>query len=187
MLQVLVLQTQSLGGCEVARVVVDLLVGIVLLELFGRHVLRGSRVVPGVGVGHLAVVRKKLLEVLRAEDRDLREQELTLHQWRSGVVQHGPDRNKVFELAAGLLNNTILTLQHNRHAREVGDFGGADDQRVDVEATGGQNTGHARQHTGLVLDEAVQDVAVARRLRGQRGFVQDARDGGGRRHAGRRC
>ena len=64
-LQVLVLQTQRLRGCEVTRVVVDLLlVGIVLLELFGRHVLGGSRLVPGVGVGHLAVVRKQLLEVL---------------------------------------------------------------------------------------------------------------------------
>jgi hypothetical protein len=86
-LQVLVLQTQRLGGCEVARVVVDLLlVGVVLLELFGRHVLRGSRVVPGVGVGHLAVVREQLLEVLGAEDRDLGKQQLTLHQWRGGVI-----------------------------------------------------------------------------------------------------
>ena len=168
--------------------VVDLLlVGIVLLELFGRHVLGGSRLVPGVGVGHLAVVRKQLLEVLGAEDRDLREQKLTLHQWRGGVVQHSPDGNEVLELATGLLDNAILTLQHNGHAREVGDFGRAHDQRVDVEAAGGQDTGHARQHTGLVLHEAVQDVAVARRLRGQRGFVQDARDGGGGRDAGGCC
>jgi hypothetical protein len=187
-LQVLVLQTQRLGGCEVARVVVDLLlVGVVLLELFGRHVLCGSRVVPGVGVGHLAMVREQLLEVLGAEDRDLGKQQLTLHQWRGGVIQHSPDGHEVLELAAGLLDNAILPLQDNGHAREVGDLGGADDQRVDVEAARGQDPGHARQHARLVLHEAVQDVAVARRLRGQRGFVQDARDGGGGRHAGARC
>ena len=183
-LQVLVLETQSLGRSQVARVVVHLLVGVVLLELFGRHVLGRDRVVVGIGIGHLAVVGEKLLEVLGSKDRDLCEEKLALNERSAGVVQNSPDGHEVLELAAGLLNDTILTLQHNGHAREVGDFGAADDERVDVEAAGGQDTGHAREHTGLVLDKTVQDVAVARRLAGQRSLVENAGHSCGGRDAG---
>lgn len=55
--------------------------------------------------------------------------------------------------------------------------------RTDVEATAGKNTRHAREHTGLVLDETVEQVALEGLLAGRRGVVQNVRD----RLLGRRC
>lgn len=121
---------------------------------------------------------KQLLEVLGAQDGDLCKKQLALYEGRLGVVEDSPHRDKVLELAAGLLDNAVLALQHNGHARQVVDLGVAHDQAVNVEATSGQNARDAREHTGLVLHQAIQDVSLGRGLRGQRGLVEDAADGG---------
>jgi hypothetical protein len=95
---------------------------------------------------------------------------------------------EVFELPAGLLDDAVLALEDDAHAREVSDLGLAHDERVcalaggilwgikvgkvrtpslpvrcartNVEAPAGEDTRHAREHTRLVLHEAVEQVAV---------------------------
>jgi hypothetical protein len=127
---VLVLVTQSLTLGKVTGVV--LLGGVVkAVVLVVQGVWRG---------GDLAVVLEKLLEELGTKDRDLSQEKLTLHKSGVGVVQHGPDRDKVVKLAASLLDNAILALQHDGHAREILNLGVAHHQTVNVEATGGQDT-----------------------------------------------
>lgn len=112
-IQVLVLVTQSLTLGKVAGVV-----------LLGGVVKAGVLVVQGVWRGgDLAVVLEKLLEELRTKDRDLGQEKLTLHKSGVGVVQHSPDGDEVIQLAASLLDNTILALQHDGHAREILNLG----------------------------------------------------------------
>jgi hypothetical protein len=131
------------------------------------------------------MVSEELLEVLRTQDRDLGKEQFTLDKRSLCVVEHSPHGDQVLKLAAGLLHDTLLPLQDNCHAREIIDLGVADDQAVDVEATGSQDTRDAGEHTGLVLHQAVEDVALVRLLGGQRGFVENAADSG-RRRPGRR-
>jgi hypothetical protein len=164
---VLVLVTQSLAGRQVTGVVFDLLETVALALLQG---LSGS--------GDLTVVLEELFEELGAKDGDLGEQQLTLDQSRVGVVQNGPDGDKVVQLAASLLDNTVLALEHNGHAGQIIDLGLANHQTVNVEATGGQDTGHTGEHTGLVLNQAVQNMALRRIGRRHGSLVQNRGDGG---------
>jgi hypothetical protein len=150
--------------------------GVVLL---GRMILVGV-LVQGVGRGgDLAVVLEKLLEELRTKDRDLSQEQLTLHKCRFSIVQHSPDWDKVVQLAASLLDDTILALQHDGHAREILNLSVANDQAVNVETAGGQDTRYAGQHTGLVLNEAVQDVPLGRVAGSHGSLVENGRDSGG--------
>ncbi|KAJ5610386.1 hypothetical protein N7510_007105 [Penicillium lagena] len=119
-----------------------------------------GRQVAGVEFGILRVTQLQFLKELRAENGHLGQEELTLHQGRVGVVEDSPDGHEVVELATGLLDDTLLALEHDGHARQILDLGVADHQTINVEAAGGENAGHAGQHTGLVLDQAVQDVAL---------------------------
>lgn len=166
-IQMLVLVAQGLTLGEVAGVI--LLGRVILVGVLVQGVRRG---------GDLAVVLEKLLEELRTKDRDLSQEQLALHKGRLGVVQHSPDGDKVIQLAASLLDDTILALQHDGHAREILNLGVANDQTVDVEAAGGQDTRHARQHTGLVLNEAVQDVPLGRVGGSHGSLVKNGRDSG---------
>ena len=100
-------------------------------------------------------MREQLFEVFRAEDGDFREEEFALDERRGGIIQHGPDGDEIFELAAGLLDDAVVAGEHDGHAGEVVDFGVADDEGVDVEAAGGEDAGHAGEHAGFVLHEAV--------------------------------
>jgi len=166
-IQVLVLVAQSLAGRQVARVVFN------FLNIMSRVLLLR------LGGDDLAVVLQQLLEELGSENGDLGKQKLTLNESRFGIVQHSPDGNEIIQLAAGLLDNTVLALQHNGHAREIIDLSVANDQTVNVEAACGQNSGHAGQHTGLVLNQTVQDVAFRRIGRRHRSLVQNGRNGSG--------
>jgi hypothetical protein len=125
----------------------------------------------------LAVVSEKLLKVLWAEDVDLCEQKLTLHKRRLGVIQDSPDGDEVLELAAGLLDDAILSGEHNCHAGEVLDLGVAHDKTVDVEAAGSENPRNTGEHSRLILNQAVEDVACWRCFRGSRSLVEDIGDG----------
>lgn len=131
-------------------------------NLARMKVLRGRRKVRlllgGRAVSQLPVMAQQLLKVLRAEDRDLGEQQLALHERGRRVVEHGPHGHEVLELAARLLDDAVVALEHNRHAGQVLHLGVAHDEGVDVEATRGEDTGHAGEHTGLVLHETVEDV-----------------------------
>ena len=40
-----------------------------------------------------------------------------------GVVQDSPDGYEVIKLSTSLLNDTVLALKHNGHARKIFDFG----------------------------------------------------------------
>jgi hypothetical protein len=163
----LVLVTQSLAGRQVTGVIFN------LLETMALALLQGLG-----GSGDLAVVLEQLLEELGAKDGDLGEEQLALDQSRVGVVQNGPDGDEIIQLAASLLDNTILALQHDGHAGQIIDLGLADHQTVNVEATGGQDTGHTGQHTGLVLNQAVKNMALRRVARRHGSLVQNRRDGG---------
>jgi len=163
----LVLVSQSLTGSKAARVEVSsqgLLVGTsIVLELFRS---KTSSLSLSLGIRHLSVVGEQLLEVLGTEDANLGQEQFTLNERSSRVVENGPDWYQILELTAGLLNDTVLTLEDDGHTREVGNLGVADDQRVNVEATSGQNTRDAREHTGLVLNKTVEDMAFGRSLGG---------------------
>jgi len=126
------------------------------------------------------MMRHQLLEVLRAQNRHLRQQQFTLHERRRRVVEDGPDGDEILELTPGLLDDAVLAGQHDRHARQVFDFRVADDERVDVEAARGEDAGDAGEHAGFVLDEAVEDVSFWGRGGGERRFVEDRGDGGWR-------
>lgn len=178
--QVLVLVSQGLTGGEVARVEIrsvgqralDLLLlpllGLALGFLPGNTVLRG---------GDLPVVLEQLLEDLRAQDADLGQEQLTLDQGSVGVVQNSPDGDEVVQLATGLLDDAVQSAQDDGHAREVLNLGVADDETVDVESSGGEDTGDSREHTGLILDETVQHMALGRVARRHGGLVEDGRHG----------
>jgi hypothetical protein len=166
--QVEMLMSQRLRGRQLARVEVSLRGGQILLAAL--HGLRR----------HLAMVRQQILEVLRAENRHLGEQEFALDQRGGGVIQDSPDGDEILELAAGLFDDAVLAGEDDGHAGEVLDLGVADHQRVDVEASRRKNPGYPRQHPRLVLDKAVQHVPLRRRRGLHRRLVDYAADGGGR-------
>ena len=68
---------------------------------------------------------------------------------------------QVLELPARLLHDAVLSADDDGHSAEVADLGAADDERVDVEPAAGEDPGHAREDTGLVLDEAVEHMPGA--------------------------
>ena len=67
--------------------------------------------------------------------------------------------HEVFELPPRLLDDAVLAAEDDAHATQVADLRAAHDERVDVEPAPGENSGHAREHTGFVLHEAVEDVS----------------------------
>ncbi len=120
----------------------------------------------------------QLLEVLGPHDGHLGQEQFALHERRGRVVEDGPDGDEILELAAGLLDDAVLAGQHDGHAREVVDFGVADDERVDVEAARGEDAGDAREHARFVLHEAVEDVSFGRGGGWEGRFVEDRGHGG---------
>lgn len=170
-IEMLVLVTEGLAGRQVARVVFR-------PGELGDSVL-GAALGEFTGGGDLAMVLEQLFEELGAQDADLREEQFALDEGRLGVIEDGPDGDEIVELATGLLDDTVLTLQDDGHAGQIFHLGVADDETVDVETARGEDPGHAGQHTGLVLHQAVQDMAFGRVGRRHGGLVQDGRDGRG--------
>lgn len=76
--------------------------------------------------------------------------------------------HQVFQLATSLLDNAILATEDDAHPREVLDLCRAHDERVDVEATRGEDARDARQDARLVLHEAVERMSRERLQRGRR-------------------
>lgn len=171
-LQVLVLVSQRLTGGQLARV--EVLGGV------GKRSVNGLMGVVDIGVtsSNLAVVSQELLKVLGSENVDLGEQKLTLDKGGVGVIQNSPDWDEILQLSPGLLDNAVLTSQHNGHARKILHLGVAHNKRVNVEATGGKNSGDTGQDSGLVLNQAVEDVTLRGSGGGSRGVVEDVGDGG---------
>lgn len=163
----LVLVTQSLADNQPARVeVLRHLLQARLRSSRGRlGSLSRSRDLPVVG--------EELLKVLGTKNVDLGEEKLALDESRVCVVQNGPYGDEILELATGLLDDAVLPGKHDGHAGEVLYFGVADDEGVDVEAAGGENAGNAGEDAGLVLDEAVEDMALRRGDGGGGGLVED--------------
>ena len=172
--QMLVLVSQCLAGNQLARV--EVLAILQLGEASRSPFLRPLRAVR-LARRDLPMVSQQLLKVFRAEDIDLGEQQLALDERGRGVVQHGPDGDQVLQLTAGLLDDAVLAREHDGHAGEVLDLGVADDEGVDIEAASSEDAGHAGQHAGLVLHEAVEHMALGRGVRGQGRLVQDVGDG----------
>lgn len=132
-----------------------------------------------------SVVCEQLLEVFRTQDVDLGQEKLTLDKGGGGVVQDGPDRDQIFQLASGLLHDAVLSTEHNGHAGEILYLGAADDQAVNVEASGGENARYAGQDTGFILHQAVEDVTLGRCCGGHWRLIQNIRDGSLRTPCGR--
>lgn len=169
-IQMLMLVSQSLRMGQITGVELGLrnLRSLILLTL---SLLTGG--------GDFAVVLQQFLEELGAQDADLGEEEFALHQGGVSVIEDGPDGDEIIELTTSLLDDAVLTLQDDGHTRQILDLGVADDERVDVEAASSQDTGHAGQHTGLVLHQTVQDMALGRVGGDGRGFVENGRNGRG--------
>ena len=141
-IQMLILVPQRLTGRQPARMIIRTrLPALRLLPRIIRllHFLQLRR----VRRGHLPVMRHQIFEILRPQDRNLRQQQLPLHERRGRVVEHGPHGHQVLELAARLLHHAVLAGQHDGHAGQVFHFRVADDQTVDVEAPCGQDAGDA--------------------------------------------
>lgn len=166
----LMLMTESLRSCQLARM--EVLGGLLKSQ---RLVVCAfdARVELVVSGGDLAVVSEQLFKVLGAEDVDLGEKQLALDKSGGAVVQDGPDRDQVLELASSLLNDAVLASQDDGHSGQVINLGVADDERVNVESSGGKNTRQTRQHTRLVLDQAVENMPLGRRHRRRGRLVQN--------------
>src|SRR5262249_43930792 len=63
-----------------------------------------------------------------------------------------------FELLAHLFQHAIVPDDDEGHARELGIFGLADGEAVDVEAARGEHAGNVREHAGDVLDGGRKDM-----------------------------
>ena len=93
--------------------------------------------------------------------------------------------DQVFKLSPRLLHNPILALQHDRHPTEIPDFRPAHYQGFNVETPSGKDARDSRQHTGLILYQAIQDVAAkpckehAENFRDATHFLKGCKDGGG--------
>lgn len=170
-LQMLVLMSESLTGSKFARV-----------EVLGRLFESSLKLVDGLAVmlaaADFAVVSEQLLEILGSEDVDLGKKEFALDQSCVAIIQNSPDRDQIFQLSSGLLDNAVLAGQDDGHARQVLHLGVAHNQRVNVEASGSENTREAREHTRLVLDQTVEDVTLRRRHGGSRRLIENVGDGG---------
>jgi hypothetical protein len=125
------------------------------------------------GCCDLTMVLEQFLEELRAQNADLGQEEFTLYQRRVRVIEHSPNRDEIIQLAAGLLNDSVLTLQHDGHARQILHLGITDNKTVNVEAAGRKNPRDTREHTGLVLYQTVQDMTLRRVCRANGGLVED--------------
>lgn len=180
--EMLVLVSQSLTGRQVARVEIRtvvkgsgdlLLLALLSLALWGRarDALLRSR--------NLTVVLKQLLEDFRAQNADLGQEQFALNQSGVGVVEHSPDGDEIVQLTAGLFYNAIQALKNDGHTREVLHLRVADNQTVNVESSGGQNSRDTGEHTRLILNQTVQDVTLGRVRRRKRSLVQDGRHSGG--------
>lgn len=169
----LVLVTESLAGCQAARMKV-------LAHLGKRHIGNLTLLFTprAKGCGDLAVVGQKLLKVLGAENIDLGQEKLPLDERSVSVVQNSPNGNKILQLSPGLFHDTILTGEHDGHARQVLHLSAAHDERVDVKTASGKDARHAGQDTRLVLDEAVEDVPCRRSHGWGWRLVENVGDGG---------
>jgi hypothetical protein len=125
------------------------------------------------GCCDLTMVLEQFLEELGAQNADLGQKEFTLYERRVRVIEHSPNRDKIIQLAASLLNDSVLTLQHDGHARQILHLGIADDKTVNVEAAGRENPRDTREHTGLVLYQTVQDMTLRWVCRANRGLIED--------------
>lgn len=141
-LKMLVLVSQSLAsskatGVEVASqsFLVSASVGLKLLRS------KTSDLSLSLGIGHLSMMGEELLKVLGTQDANLGQEQFALDKGSRGVVKDGPYRDQVLKLTAGLFDDAVLALENDGHARKIGNFSVADDQGVDVEATGSENTG----------------------------------------------
>jgi hypothetical protein len=76
---------------------------------------------------------------------------------------HGDD---LLELLADLFEHAVVADDDERHPRELGVFGFADGQAIDVEAAGGEHAGHVGQHAGHVLHRGRKDVSHSEKLQG---------------------
>lgn len=150
----------------------------VLGRFFESSLKLVDRLAKVLAVAHFAVVGEQLLKELGSENVDLGKKEFALDQSGVAIIQHSPDRHQVFQLSSSLLNNAVLAGQDDGHARQILHLGVAHNQRVNVETSGSEDTGETREHTRLVLDQAVEDVTLRRRHGGRGRLIENVGDGG---------
>lgn len=106
-----------------------------------------------------------IFEVLGPKDRNFDEKQLARYHASVGIVENSPNRDlynnhkyvflcwrlngrrvtyEIFELSASLLDDAVLTTDDDRHTTQVANFSATDNQRIDVEPSSSQDTGHAR-------------------------------------------
>src|SRR5690349_13764234 len=121
-----------------------------------RERLRGD--VDGLGAEQLHDLQH--LAADRGIGPHLHQEHLALHRLGRLQLHDLEDVNELVELLRDLLEGEVLDGDDDRHAGDVGVLGGPDGQRLDVEAAPREQARHAGEHTGLVLDEHRQRVAL---------------------------
>ena len=95
-----------------------------------------------------------------------------VHAEERHLASHGPvglhvadldHVDELVELLGDLVDRVDGAVERERHARDVRVLGGADRQRVDVEAAAAEQAGDAREDAGLVLDQEGEDVLAPRK------------------------
>lgn len=109
-------------------------------------------------------------------------------QGQPGII-HPPTicerTDQVLKLSPCLFNNTILAFQHDSHPTEIPDFRSAHYQGLDIETPSGEDTRDPRQHTRLVLYQAIKDMATkpfkenSENFYDATHFLKGCNDGGG--------
>lgn len=172
-IQMLILVSQRLTGRQSIRMIIGVGSSALLPWCLRIRRLRHFLELRSVRRGHLPVMSHEVFEILRAQDRNLREQQFPLDEGRGRVVQHRPHGDQILQLPTGLLYHPVLAGQHDCHAGQIFHFRVADDQAVNVEPPCRQDTGDARQDAGLILHEAIEYVPFWRERRGQGRFVEN--------------
>jgi hypothetical protein len=66
---------------------------------------------------------------------------------------------EILQLSSRLLDNTILTVEHDTHTTEVPNLSSADDQGFDIETPPSQSPGYAGEYTRFILYKAVENMS----------------------------
>lgn len=67
---------------------------------------------------------------------------------------------QVFKLPPSLFYDAVLATDYDTHPTQVAYLCSTDNQGVDIEATSGENSRHAGQHTRLILHKTVQSMSI---------------------------
>src|SRR5690554_2107385 len=78
---------------------------------------------------------------------------------------------KIFQLSPGLFNGSRFAAKDNGHTTQICNLSLGNHQRVNVEASSGENTRDTTYYSGLVLHQTVEDVSLVHLVTSHGGCV----------------